>query len=61
MFSLKPAQLNFFLPGEGYTEEDLLRIQQESDSSTDLDLLQLAWEVSPCLVTTYHSGWGTHM
>ena len=44
-FSLKPAQLNFFLPGAGYTEEDLQRVQQLSDSSTDLELLQLAWEV----------------
>ena len=44
-FSLKPAQLSFFLPGAGYTEEDLQRVQQLSDSSTDYELLQLAWEV----------------
>ena len=44
-FSLKPAQLNFFLPGAGYTEDDLLRVQRLADDSADQSLLELAWEV----------------
>ena len=44
-FSLRPQQLNFFLPGQNYTEEDLMMVQRRAEEDADQSLLELAWEV----------------
>ena len=43
--SLRPQQISYLLPGFGYKATDVLQIEEESQSSMDPDLLQLAWEV----------------
>ena len=53
MYSLRPQQMVYTLPGRNYKEADLTRISEQAFKEADVALLEDAWEVSTsaCLYT----------
>lgn len=46
VYSLRPQQLAYILPGKGYTQEDLQSIATAAQTAcSDDKLMELAWEV----------------
>lgn len=45
MYSLKPQQITYVVPGAGYDEEHMASISAAAEAEANSGLLETAWEV----------------